>query len=141
MVFRPLPGVHGHGQRQRVRRLDRVDPGKCQFGYLTGESIRVRVDFAEAVTVTGSPYLVLDVGGQARRAVYESGSGTRNLVFAYGVVRGETDANGVSLCSDTMTDANCGQIALDGGGIVAQSDSLAAETRPAQFGQPGQAQG
>ena len=97
----------------------------------------MRVGFAEAVTVTGSPYLVLDVGGQARRAVYESGSGTRNLVFAYGVVRGDTDANGVSLCSDTMTDANCGRIALDGGRIVAEGDSLAAELDLPSLGNQG----
>ena len=112
-------------------------PTNATSGYVAGETIRVRLDFGEAVTATGSPYLVLDVGGQARRAAYESGSGTRHLVFAYGVARGDTDANGVSLCSDTMMDANCGRIALDGGSIVAQSDSLAAELDLPELGNQG----
>ena len=116
-------------------------PVNSDFGYFEGQSIRVQVDFAEAVTVTGLPYLVLDVGGQARRATYESGAGTRYLVFAYGVARGDTDANGVSLCSDTMKDASCGRIALDGGSIVAQSDSVAAGLDLPELGQPGDAQG
>ena len=100
-------------------------PHYADGGYRAGETIRVQVDFGEAVTVTGSPNLVLDVGGQARRAAYESGSGTRHLVFAYRVARGETDADGVSLCSDTMKDAGCGQITLNGGSIVGESDSIA----------------
>ena len=112
-------------------------PANASFGYVTGETIRVQVDFGEAMTVTGSPYLVLDVGGQVRRAVYESGTGTRYLVFAYGVARGDTDTNGVSLCSDTMTDANCGRIALDGGAIAAQSDSFAAELDLPSLGNQG----
>ena len=100
-------------------------PAKASAGYGAGETIRVRVDFGEAVTVTGAPYVVLDVGGQARRAAYESGTGTRHLVFGYRVARGETDTDGVSLCSDTTRDAGCGQITLDGGSVVAQSDSTA----------------
>ena len=102
-------------------------PVNTSAGYRVGETIRVRVDFREAVTVTGSPYLVLDIGGEARRAPYESGTGTRNLVFTYRVARGESDTDGVSLCSDTMKDAGCGQITLNGGSIVAQSDSAAIE--------------
>ena len=112
-------------------------PANASFGYVTGETIRVQVDFGEAMTVTGSPYLVLDVGGQVRRATYESGAGTRYLVFAYGVARGETDADGVSLCTDTMMDANCGRIALDGGAIAAQSDSFAAELDLPSLGNQG----
>ena len=127
-----------HAAAPRARGLTIAStPANADFGYFAGETIRVQVDFAEAVTVTGSPYLLLDVGGQARRAAYESGSGTRHLVFAYGVVRGETDANGVSLCSDTMMDANCGRIALDGGSIVAQSDSFAAELDLPNLGNQG----
>ena len=127
-----------HAAAPRARSLTIAStPANADFGYFAGETIRVQVDFAEAVTATGSPYLVLDVGGQARRAAYESGSGTRHLVFAYGVVRGETDANGVSLCSDTMMDANCGRIALDGGQIVAQSDSFAAELDLPSLGNQG----
>ena len=100
-------------------------PVKASAGYGAGETVRVRVDFGEAVTVTGAPYVVLDVGEQARRAAYESGTETRYLVFAYRVARGETDTDGVSLCADTTRDVGCGQITLNGGTIVAQSDSTA----------------
>ncbi len=114
------------------------DPRDRGAGYITGETIRVRVDFGEPMTVTGSPYLVLDVGGTARRAVYESGTGTHHLVFAYTVARGDADDNGVSLCANTALDAGCGSITLDGGSIVAQGDSAAiARDLPAfgnQFG-------
>ena len=70
-------------------------------GYGAGEQIRVQVDFGEAIRVLRAPYIVLDVGGRARRANYASGSLSRHLVFSYTVVRGDLDADGVSLCSDT----------------------------------------
>ena len=100
-------------------------PMDAAAGYAVGETIQVRVDFGEAVTVTGAPYLMLNVGGVARTAVYNSGSGTRYLVFSYTVVRGETDADGVSLCADTMLDSGCGRITLNNGSITADSDSAA----------------
>ena len=105
----------------------RSSPANRAHGYNAGETIRLRVDFGEPVRVAGAPYLVLDVGGTARRAAYESGSGTRYLVFAYRVARDDTDTNGVSLCSDTSKDAGCGQIALNGGSIFAESDFKAVE--------------
>ena len=100
-------------------------PANATLGYAMGETIQVRVDFGEAVTVTGAPYLVLNVGGVARTAVYDSGAGTRDLNFEYTVVRGETDADGVSLCADTMLDSGCGRITLNNGSITADSDSAA----------------
>ena len=104
-------------------------PSSAAAGYAAGETVRVRVDFGEAVTVGvgGSPYLVFNVGGAARRAVYESGSGTRHLVFAYPVSAADFDSDGVSLCSSRALDAGCGRIALAGGSIRAASDSIAAE--------------
>ena len=60
--------------------------------YGLGETIRVRVDFDAAVNVTGAPLLELGTdmaGGINRSAVYESGSGTQNLTFAYTVGAGD----------------------------------------------------
>ena len=102
-------------------------PADPANGYGAGETIQVRVEFADAVTAMGLPFLVLDVGGQPRRAFYESGGGSRHLVFVYRVARGESDTNGVSLCADTGKDPACGQITLNGGSIVVQSDSAAVE--------------
>ena len=87
----------------------------------------MRVDFGEAVSVAGTPYVVLNIGGAARRATYASGSGTRYLNFEYTVQTGDFDSNGISLCSSRLIDPGCGRISLNGGRISAQSDGLAAE--------------
>ena len=102
-------------------------PTNATSGYAAGETIRVRLDFGEAVSVTDSPSVVLNIGRAVRRAVYASGSGTRHLDFEYPVQAGDFDSDGISLCSDTFLDRGCGRISLNGGSISAQSDSLSVE--------------
>ena len=102
-------------------------PTNATSGYAEGETIQVRIDFGEAVSVAGTPYVVLNIGGAARRATYASGSGTRYLNFEYTVQTGDFDSNGISLCSSRVVDPGCGRISLNGGRISAQSDGLAAE--------------
>ena len=91
------------------------------------------MSFSEAVDVTGRPYVVLNVGGAARRAVYAAGTGTANLDFAYTVQASDFDADGLSLCSSTLFDPGCGRIQLDGGSILARFDD-----RPAPLALPAQ---
>ncbi|WP_408904141.1 Ig-like domain-containing protein [Pseudoroseomonas cervicalis] len=55
------------------------------------------VTFAKAVTVDGTPSLLLDIGGQLVQASYVWGSGSNTLFFSYVVQGGENDADGVSL--------------------------------------------
>ena len=43
--------------------------------YALGDTIEVALTFSEAVTVTGAPYLLIDVGGTNRGASYDSGTG------------------------------------------------------------------
>ena len=72
--------------------------------YGRGETIRFRVTFTEEVEVTGTPRLylrgsTLSRGGQPtgrgdRWASYESGGGTKQLVFAYTVGSGDRDQRG-----------------------------------------------
>ena len=69
-------------------------PTNATSGYAADETIQVRVDFGDAVSVTGTPYVVLNIGGAARRATYASGSGTRYLNFEYTVQTGDFDSNG-----------------------------------------------
>ena len=109
-------------------------PANATPGYAAGETIRVRLDFGEAVSVTDSPYLVLNIAGAARRATYASGSGTRYLNFEYTVQAADFDSDGISLCSNTSLDAGCGRITLNRGSISAQSDGLAAELDLPEFG-------
>lgn len=68
--------------------------------YLEGDVLAFTVNFNEAATVTGTPSLALtlDTGGTVH-ADYVSGSGTSALVFAYTVVAGNADANGIALAA------------------------------------------
>ena len=83
--------------------------------YGLGETIHMRVDFDIAVNVTGAPLLELgtDVaGGVNRSAVYESGSGTQNLTFAYTVGAGDRAGDlgwaGAGALSGNISDAVTG---------------------------------
>ena len=106
--------------------------------YRAGETVTVRLAMSEAVLVTGRPYVVLDVGGVRRRAVYAGpiGSATDVLDFDYTVQAGDFDTDGVALCG---RGAGCGRIALDGGSIRASSydGSVASLGHPALGAQSG----
>ena len=84
--------------------------------YATGDTITVSVTFGEAVTVTGAPYVVLDIGAQPRNFKY-SGDGTSATaqLFGYTVLVGDKDTDGVSLLVNSLT--------LNGGTIQATDDS------------------
>ena len=106
--------------------------------YAAEETVTVRLTFTEAVDVTGTPFVYLNVGGALRKAVYASGSGSANLDFAYTVAAADFDANGVSVCSSRLLDPACGRVQLDGGSIVAASDSARSILAyPAQADQSG----
>ena len=62
------------------------------------------------MTVTGTPQIEMQVGGETRTADYASGSGSTNLVFSYTVVEGDLDADGVAV--------ELGLIDLNGGTIL-----------------------
>ena len=89
----------------RAVRNDRIqlvitDPGPDKT-YILGrgfggqDSIEVTVTFSDPVIVSEVPEITLEVGGEARRASYHSGSGTKSLVFQYEVMEGETDSEGI----------------------------------------------
>ena len=84
--------------------------------YATGDTITVSLTFSEAVTVTGTPYVVLDIGGQPRHAAYSGdGSSMAAQPFSYTVLAGDEDMDGVSLQANSLT--------LNGGAIQTTSDS------------------
>ena len=81
--------------------------------YGLGERIRVRVAFSEAVAVTGSPGIAIDMDPAEwgeKRAVYESGSGTDALVFVHEVVEPNLSRQGIAVLADTL--------ALHGGATI-----------------------
>ena len=85
------------------------------YTYDFGESIEVKVTFAEPVyvTETGSELqLVLSVGEHSRHARYVTGSGSDTLKFAYVVQRGDRDDDGISIAPDALV----GGLIEDGAG-------------------------
>ncbi|MEN9666712.1 MAG: hypothetical protein RLZZ326_3075, partial [Planctomycetota bacterium] len=65
-------------------------------GYLrAGQTILLQVAFDEPVVVTGDLWIPIVVGKTPRFASYVSGSGDNILKFAYTVIGGENDADGI----------------------------------------------
>ena len=90
--------------------------------YGLGETIRVRVTFSEAVDVTGSPRLQIDMdpaGWGEKWAAYESGDGTDSLTFAYEVVEPNASTQGIAVLADTLE--------LNGGAIRSAGTEADAE--------------
>ena len=81
------------------------DAGDCAV-YALGETILVGVSFSEAVEVVGAPTLGIDMdpadGGRGD-AVYASGSGTAELVFAHEVVQPNFSTRGIAVLADTLS--------------------------------------
>ncbi len=83
------------------------------------EVIRVKVAFSDSVDVTGTPHVVLGIGSCTDCfAEYASGTGTDTLLFAYEVLRGDTDSTGISIAADALK-LNSGTINASGSGAAA----------------------
>lgn len=76
--------------------------------YSNTQNLDFDVTFDEPVVVTGSPRLVLDIGGTPRYATYLSGSLTPVLRFRYTVGATDNDADGIAL--NANIDLNSGSI-------------------------------
>ena len=84
--------------------------------YVTGDTITVSLAFSEAVTVTGTPHVVVDIGGQPRNFKYSGdGASAAAQPFSYTALVGDRDLDGVSLLVNSLT--------LNGGTIQATDDS------------------
>jgi len=73
--------------------------------YVAGETVMVTVTFDSTVVVFrngGNPTLNIRVGDDRRIALYESGSGTRELAFAYTVNDRDADPDGISIAADSL---------------------------------------
>ncbi|MFA7277291.1 MAG: hypothetical protein WC043_10880 [Pseudobdellovibrionaceae bacterium] len=77
--------------------------------YAAVPAIPFTVTMSEAVNVTGSPRIVLDVDGNTRYAVYAAGTGTASLTFTYTATAGDVDLNGIGIAS-TSVDLNGGTV-------------------------------
>ena len=94
--------------------------------YGAGETVAATLRFSKEVTVDtagGTPALGLALGGAARRAAYESGSGTRALRFAYAVTAADGAVRAIEVVADSLS---------RGGGTIRDGDG-----RDADLAHPG----
>ena len=117
----PAPGFAADAGAPSVAfvAVSSVPGGDSTYGL--GETIRVTLSFSEAVAVTGTPRLAIDMdpaGWGQKWATYESGSGTTGLTFAHTVVEPNYSSRGIAVLADTLD--------LDGGSIIATASGAAA---------------
>ena len=104
--------------------IDVISGPQTGTTYGEGEVIEVRATFSHAVEVSSKVSYWLDIGGTRRAAVYATGSGGREIDFAYTVKAADADTDGIAGCT-TSVDAACnGEFALGG------NDSHHAAPRP-----------
>lgn len=83
--------------------------------YPEAAQILLQINYDEAVIVTGSPRIALDIGGTTRYAVYSSGSSTSGLEFSYTIQATEVDPDGIDITA-TSIDLSAGTIVSSGTG-------------------------
>ncbi|MDA9793393.1 hypothetical protein N9B72_02295, partial [Bacteriovoracaceae bacterium] len=76
--------------------------------YPLTRNLDFNINFTEAVYITGTPRLVLDVGGVTKYANYLQGSATSTITFRFTVGATDVDLNGISVASPI--DSNGGTI-------------------------------
>ena len=125
--------------RPRIERVAITSEPPDGTAYAAGETVMVTVTFDSPVVVFrdgGSPTLNIRVGDDRRIALYESGSGTAELVFAYTVTDGDADPDGISIRADSLQPgwAKIGLVA--GLEALLGHDAVAADPRQKVAGGP-----
>ncbi len=90
--------------------------------YAKGDVIRVALSFSEAVDVTGTPQLAIDMDPAdwgTKWANYLSGTGSTNLTFTHRVVQPNFSSQGIAVLADTLK--------LNGGTISSASSQTSAD--------------
>ncbi len=90
--------------------------------YGLGDVIRITLTFSEAVDVTGSPQLTIDMDPAdwgSKQAAYEGGSGTTTLTFTHTVVQPNYSSQGIAVLANTL--------ALNGGTIESTAANVDAD--------------
>ena len=88
-----------------------VTSGKTR-AYAAAPGFSFTVNMSEAVLVTGTPRIALNIDGNTRYALYTSGSGSTSLTFTYTATPGDLDLDGIGMTgaldlnSGTVTDLN-----------------------------------
>ena len=117
------------GSAKPVGTLITSTPVDAAAGYAAGETIQMQVEFVEAVTVTGAPYLVLNVGGVARTGgVRFRHRHALSELRIHGAGSGFRFGRHLAVLETRLLDHGLrGVLPWDAGSISAQSDGLASE--------------
>lgn len=112
------PNLKVNGAAAAPTISSRAIPANGTFKF--NDNLDFVITYSEVVTVSGSPVLNLDIGGNPRTAVLISGSGTTTLRFRYTVANNDFDDNGIQITgySDlgaTITNAGGTAAPLPGG--------------------------
>lgn len=83
--------------------------GNASSSLAAAPAIPFTVTMSEAVNISGTPRIVLDVGGNTRYATYSAGTGTSSLTFTYTATIGDLDLDGIGIASTTL-DLNGGSV-------------------------------
>lgn len=59
------------------------------------QTLTFTLSFPSDVIVTGAPQLNLEIGASTRKAIYQSGDGTKTLTFSYDIIAADNDADGI----------------------------------------------
>ena len=95
----------GDAEPASVTGVSVVSDAGADKTYGDGDTIQVRVTFDEAVDVTGSPRLKIDMDPAEwgeKWASYASGSGTTSLTFAHTVVEPNVSTQGIAVLANTL---------------------------------------
>ncbi len=105
------------------------DPGTDDT-YAIGDAVKVTVTFATGssgpVTVTGTPQLEITVGTATLTAIYESGSESNDLVFAYTVAEDDAAPGGIAVPANALS-LNGGTIGIGEDAAVLTHAAVAAD--------------
>ena len=72
-------------------------------GYVVGETIGVEITFSEAMTVSGSPRLALEIGEETRHAPWDAEASSGPIVaFRYEVTLEDRDMDGITIGADAL---------------------------------------
>ncbi|MDE2668229.1 MAG: hypothetical protein OXI51_01070, partial [Chloroflexota bacterium] len=105
LALTPAPGVAANQGAPSVTFVAVSSVPGVDGAYALGETIRVTLSFSEAVNVTGSPRLAIDMDPAdwgRKWATYESGSGTSNISFAHTVVEPNFSSRGIAVLADSL---------------------------------------
>lgn len=83
-----------------------------------GDQIEANLFFPYPITVSGSPYLMAQVGSQTKTLSLVSGAGTQNLKFRYTVASGDEDEDGIEFYPNIFLNGGSLRYPLYGQGIL-----------------------